>query len=219
VNDSLGRVVAGPSDVLWTRYNSYYGPYSRRCALPGCSSNVDVRPEPTTGPYYNLASREQKVPSTIISVGAVSTLWATGALYNSNKEQLRGCKLATTCPTPTEIDTNFAGVIALTYFNGRHYGAMGASGGNVVFSVDDTTLAAPSALVADAAGITDVAVDASGIYWANGTTGKILRCATLTGCAGSGETLATNQTGAARIALDAKFVYWATPTAIMKVAK
>ena len=53
----------------------------------------------------------------------------------------------------------------------------------------------------------------------NGTTGKVLRCATLAGCSGSGETLATGQVGATRIALDAKFVYWATPTSVMKVAK
>ena len=62
-------------------------------------------------------------------------------------------------------------------------------------------------------------MDASGIYWVNGTTGKVLRCATLAGCSGSGETLATGQVGATRIALDAKFVYWATPTSVMKVAK
>ena len=53
----------------------------------------------------------------------------------------------------------------------------------------------------------------------NGTTGKVLRCATLTGCAGSGETLATGQVGATRIAVDAKFVYWTTSTTVMKVAK
>jgi hypothetical protein len=160
------------------------------------------------------------VPSKIISVGAVSTLWATGGLYNSNKEELRACPLATPCPTPTEIDTAFASVRALTYFNGKHYGAMSAAaGGNVVFSVDDTKPGAPTTLVADAAGISDVAVDASGIYWVNGTTGKVLRCATATGCAGSGETLATGQVGATRIVLDASFVYWATGNAVMKVAK
>jgi hypothetical protein len=62
-------------------------------------------------------------------------------------------------------------------------------------------------------------VDASGIYWVNGTTGKVLRCDTLTGCSGSGETLAVGQIGAWRIALDEDFVYWATTTSVMKVAK
>ena len=220
VNDSIGRVVAGPTDVYWTRYQSYYGPYSRRCVLPGCSPVVGVRPQATTGPYYNLPAREQTVPSKIVSVGAVSTLWATGSLYSSSKEQLRACALASACPTPTEIDTAFGSVRALTYFNGMHYGAMTSSaGGNVVFSVGDAAPGAPTTLVADAAGIADVAVDASGIYWVNATTGKVLRCATAAGCAGSGETLATGQVGATRVALDAKFVYWATSSAVLKVAK
>jgi hypothetical protein len=220
VNDSIGRVVAGPTNVVWTRYQSYYGPYSRRCALPGCGSIADVRPEPNTGPYYNDPARELTVPSQIVSVGAASTLWATGSLYNSNLRQLRACSLAAACPTPTELDTEGNTVVALTYYDGKHYGASFANGGgNVIFSVNDVAPGARTILVADAAGIKDVAVDASGIYWVNGTTGRVLKCATLTGCAGSGETLATGQVGALRIRLDGKFVYWMTPTSVMKVAK
>lgn len=223
INDGIGRVVAGPKDVLWTRYGTVgnYGPYSRRCALPGCASNVDVRLKGAVD-YSANPAREQSVPSKIVSVGAVSTLWATGSLYNDPQKQLRACPLASTCAVPVEIDTGAAGVSALTYFDGKHYGASGASGGgSVVFSLSD---AAPGAgaralLVSDAAGIADVAVDASGIYWVNAVTGKVLRCAKLTGCSGSGETLATGQTGAIRIRLDAKFVYWMTTTSVMKVAK
>ena len=220
-NDGIGRVVAGPNDVLWTRYSDF-GPYSRRCVLPGCASNVDVRLKGAVDYSVNPA-REQSVPSKVVSVGAVSTLWATGSLYNDPLKQLRACPLASACAVPVEIDTGAAGVSALTYFDGKHYGASGASGGggSVVFSLSD---AAPGAgaralLVSDAAGIADVAVDASGIYWVNAVTGKVLHCAKLTGCSGSGETLATGQTGAIRIRLDAKFVYWMTTTSVMKVAK
>ena len=53
VNDSIGRVVAGPTDVVWTRYQSYYGPYSRRCSLPGCTSNADVRPKASTSVFHS----------------------------------------------------------------------------------------------------------------------------------------------------------------------
>jgi hypothetical protein len=218
VNDTIGRVVAGPNDVLWTRY-TYYGPYSRRCALPGCASNVDVRTK-GTGNYSVDPAREQSTPSAIVSVGAVSTLWATGALYNDNYKQLRACALGSPCAVPIEIDTAASSVSALTYFDNKHYGASGAAGGgSVVFSVADATPGARALLVSDAAGITDVAVDASGIYWVNGSTGKVLRCAKLAGCSGSGETLATGQTGATRIRLDAKFVYWMTATAVMQLAK
>ncbi len=217
VNDSIGRVVAGPTEVVWTRYQSYYGPYSRRCTLPGCASIADVRPKPTTGPYYDMATREMTVPSKIVSVGAVSTLWATGALYNDNYKQLRACGLASPCPTPTEIDTAAAYIVALTYHDGKHYAATGTG---TIFSVSDAApTAARTPLVTDTNGITDVAVDASGIYWVNGTTGKVLRCANLAGCQGAGETLATGQTGAKKIRLDAKFVYWATTTSVLKVAK
>lgn len=220
VNDDVGRIVAGPTDVLWTRYQSYYGPYSRRCSLPGCSANVEVRVAATTGPYSSNASREMTVPSKVVSVGAVSTLWATGALYSDNLKQLRACPLTSACATPTEINTDGASVSALTYYDGKHYGASSASGGgDVIFSVGDATVGARTLLVADASGITDVAVDASGIYWVNGTTGKVLRCAALTGCSGSGETLAVGHAGALGVRLDAKFVYWMTKTTVMKVAK
>ncbi|MBX3223763.1 MAG: hypothetical protein KF795_24840 [Labilithrix sp.] len=220
VNDTIGRVIAGPTDVLWTRYQSYYGQYSRRCSLPGCASSVAVRPIPTTGPYYDSPQRELTVPSRVVSVGATSTLWATGGIFNDSTKNLRACPLASSCPTPTEIDTAEFTVSALTYYDGKHYGASGATGGgNVIFSVSDAAPGTRALLVSDAAGIADVAVDASGIYWVNGTTGKVLRCKTLKGCMGAGETLAVGQTGARRIALDASFVYWSTPTAVMKVAK
>ena len=220
VNDSIGRVVAGPNSVMWTRYDSYYGPYFRRCALPGCTSNVDVRSMSATGSYSTSVTRELTTSLNIVSVGATSTLWATGGLYNDNSKQLRACPLASACTTPTEIDTGGNSVSALTYHDGKHYGASFATGGgNVIFSVSDASPGARTPLVSDAAGIADVAVDASGIYWVNGTTGKVLRCTKLTGCMGSGETLALGQIGARRIAVDEKFVYWMTSTAVMKVAK
>ena len=231
VNDSIGRVVAGPSTVAWTRYQSFYGPYSRRCdSLPGCGTVAEVLKKPTTSPtngYYNDPARELTVPSKVISVGQTTLLWATGGVYNSNAKQLRACPLAAGCTAGTDIDTSFGSVTALNFFNGKHYGAMFAqSGGQVVFSVNDVNPGAPTVLVADASGITDVAVDASGIYWINATTGKILRCANLAGCPGSGETLASFTPVAInpndprpRIALDAKFVYWSTKTTVMKVAK
>ncbi|AKU93929.1 Tryptophan synthase alpha chain [Labilithrix luteola] len=219
VNRTIGRVVAGPTDVLVTRYGGR-GPYSQRCHLPECSSMIDVRPEPASGSYDADPARELDTPSHTVSVGAVSTLWATGSLYNDNYKQLRACSLATACSTFIEIDTAAKPVTALTYYDGKHYGASYAEGGgNVIFSVSDASPGARTLLVGDAAGITDVAVDASGIYWVNGTTGKVLRCSTLTGCNGSGETLATGQNGASRIRLDDKFVYWMLPTSVMKVAK
>jgi hypothetical protein len=222
-NDTIGRVVAGPNTVLWTRYNSYYGPYSTKCTPPACLTKDVVRPEPTTGPYYNDTTRETVVPNRIFSVGATTTVWATPTLYNDNNKQLRYCTYGTSCATPGEISRGtFYGVSALTYFNGYHYVAIGNSTsptGDVIAQISDTTPSVPSALVGDMQGISAIAVDASGIYWVNGTTGRVARCATLTGCAGSGDTLATGQGGAFDIAVDDTYVYWATATAVRKVAK
>lgn len=222
VNDGIGRVIAGPNTVLWTRLQSFYGPYSERCTLPQCRDNLVVRPQPTSGPYSQVPDREQTIPTRVTSVGAAHTLWATGSLYNSNVKQLRACPLAGACPTPIELDTGANSVSALTFHAGKHYGASfaGSGGGNVIFSVDDANpTAARVLLINDAAGIVDIAVDPSGIYWVNGTTGRVAKCPTLTGCMGTGETLATNQQGATKIRLDSKFVYWLMPTAVMKVAK
>lgn len=214
----VGRIVTGPTDVLWTRFNADHGPYSMRCALPGCASNVPVRLGAETGPYSSLPSRELTLPATVVSVGVTSTLWATGGLSDDASKQLRACALATSCPTPTEIDTGGAPVSALTYFDGKHYGASPTDGGDVIFTVSDAAPAARTMIVPDAKGISDIAVDASGIYWVNRTTGTVRHCATPSGCT-SGRILAAGQTGAHRIRLDDGFVYWATPTAVMRLAK
>ena len=208
--------VAGPTTVLWTR-SSYYGPYTDSCSLPGCATITPVRPKGTTQYSVNPA-REQTLPTAITSVGAKSTLWGTGSLYNDNTKQLRSCSL-TSCTTPTEIPGDSA-IVALTYFNGQHYGATndGFAAGATIFSVPDATPTATTPLASDAQGVTDVAVDASGIYWVNGTSGKVLRCKALTGCT-SPEILATGQTAATHIRLDSKFVYWSLATSVMKLAK
>lgn len=223
VNDAIGRVVAGPTSVVWTRDQGYYGPYSSKCTPPACTTVDPVRAKSATGPYYNDVSREMTVPSTIFSVGATKTIWATGSLYNDNNKQLRYCTFGSACTTPAEISRGqFYGVRALTYFNGNHYVAMGNSTnptGDVIASISDATPSTPSPLVGDSMGIKAIAVDASGIYWVNGTTGRVARCATLTGCMGSGETLATGEAGVKDVAVDDKYVYWATETAVRKVAK
>ncbi len=184
--------------------------------MPACSSNVAVRTKPTTGPYDQNAARELKVPSEVVSVGATSTLWATGSLYNDSYKQLRACPLATACTAPTEIDTDAAAVSALTYFDGKHYGATSAG---AVFSVSDASPGARTPLVSDAAGITDVAVDASGIYWVNGTTGKVLAARRSRDVWAAARRSRRGRRAASRIRLDAQYVYWMTTTTVMKVAK
>ena len=186
-----------------------------------------VRPKLNSGPYYldNNAnpSHEMDFPTKIFSVGATKTVYATPSLYNDSNKQLRYCTFGTPCTTPAEISRGqFYGVKALTYFNGNHYVAIGNSSnptGDVIGSISDASPSTPTPLVGDAQGISAIAVDASGIYWVNGTTGRVAKCATLTGCMGSGETLATGETGAKDIAVDDKYVYWATDTAVRKVAK
>lgn len=217
VNDSIGNIVAGPNALVWTRYQSYYGPYSNKCALPACSSVENVRLKPTTGPYYSDPAREQDVPSKVISAGVNTTLWSTGGLYNASVN-LRSCALGATC---SPIDIPGAGAQALTYYDGKHYGAGNSSPGDAIFTIADTVgTTTRTPIVNDDDGISDVAVDASGIYWVNSTTGQVRRCATLAGCSAAQiETLATGQTGATKIRVDAANVYWMTSTKVFRVVK
>lgn len=217
-NDRFGALVAGPNDVYWT-IAGYNAPYSHKCTPPACSSFSEVRPYVSSAPYpYDspqTPTHEMTIPTSIVSVGATSVIWATGGLYNDSK-YMRSCALAAACPTPTEIEG--AGASALTYYGGKHYGAAGTT----IFSIDDAAPTTARANVApEAAGVVAMAADASGVYWVNATTGNVRRCAKLTGecAAGEVETLAVGQTGATGIAIDANNVYWAMPTKVMRVVK
>ncbi len=216
----IGVVVAGPDALYWTRDDRNLGPFSRRCALPECTTTSEVRVVGNVD-YNTAPARELTRPSSVVSVGANSVLWGTGGLGNDSTKQLRSCVLANPCTTPTEIDNGGAFVVALTYFDGHHYGISKSTSGSTIFRVSDaasTTTATPVA--ADEAGVFSIAVDASGIYWANGATGKILRCPKLDGCnAEEIETLAVNQTNTSRIRVDANNVYWQRETKILRLAK
>lgn len=217
VNDFIGRIVAGPNNVSWSRTQSFYGPYIRSCTLPGCSPVLGLRPippDPATNPGH-----ETTKPIVTMAAGPTKLLYAT-SIYNDGVTHLRSCGLGAACPTPTNIDTAGSTVVALTQSAGLFYGSSAnGAGGQVIWSASDVDPTKRTPLVTDAAGVSDIAVDASGIYWINGTTGKVQVCKTLTGCAGGGDLLATGQTGATRIRVDAKFIYWMTPTAIWKLAK
>jgi hypothetical protein len=219
-NDVIGALVAGPSAVYWTRAG-YYAPYSEKCTPPACTDISYVRPYVTTGSQYNstaVPDHEMTIPTSIVSVGANTVLWSTGTLYNNAMKWLRSCALASTCTTPTEIATAPTySVSALTYYSGKHY----VASAQALLSVDDVANTTTTANIAsDATGIVGIAVDASGIYWVNGTTGTVKRCPKLTGCtSGEVQTLATGQNGATGIAVDATLVYWALPTKVEAVVK
>jgi hypothetical protein len=209
VNESLSRIVAGPNHLVWAR-RGYNGPYLQSCTLPACSVHQTVRPEP---PDQTDPGREMTNPITVMAVSATKVFYATN-IYNAGA-RVRACGLGGVCSSPTNIET---GAFALAYFDGKLYGATSATtgSGNVIFTVaDGTTTTNPVA--ADAAGISSLAIDASGIYWSNALTGKIQRCP-LAGCSG-GELLAGGQTGADRIQVDDKFVYWKAGNVVMRVAK
>jgi len=218
LNENVGALVAGPNHGYWTRANNC-STYSRRCSLPNCTNVADVRPivNSCANNYTSTANvtHELIVPSTTVSAGANTVVWGTGGTYNGSGSGIRGCPIGTTCNTWTEITAG--GPSALAYFNGNHYAANNAN----IYSVADTAGAATKTdLASDAAGIVGMAVDASGIYWVNATTGSVKRCAKLTGCTtGEIETLAVGQTGAIGIAIDTNNVYWAMPTKVMRVVK
>jgi hypothetical protein len=215
-NNVIGRIVAGPNNVAWSRAQSFYGPYTQQCALPACTTVTFLRPIPPD-PASN-PGREFTSPFVTMAAGPTKLLYAT-TIYNDGTTYLRSCAFGAPCGSPTKVDTG-GFVSALTFYAGSFYGASAASGGgSVIWGATDAAPTARTALVSDVAGVADVAVDASGIYWVNGTSGKVLRCPKLTGCTGGGDLLASGQTGATRIRVDAKFIYWMTPTSVMKLAK
>lgn len=219
VNDTIGNVVAGPNAVVWTRQD-YSGPYIEKCVLPACSGVATIRPMPGSGYYGDNPAREQDVPTHKFSPGANTVLWSTGGLYNASVFA-RSCAMSdTNCTSPTDVDTA-AGIIAVTFFNGKHYALASAQNGDSIISVADAAgTTTRSILASDDDGTTDIAVDASGIYWVNGTTGQVRRCPNLAGCtAAQVETVAIDQAGAKRIRLDANNVYWMTDTKVFRVVK
>jgi hypothetical protein len=65
---------------------------------------------------------------------------------------------------------------------------------------------------------TDLAVDATGVYWINADELAIKTCG-LNACVGGPTTLAKGLSAPKYLALDAKFVYWVDGTSILRVAK
>lgn len=65
---------------------------------------------------------------------------------------------------------------------------------------------------------TDLAVDATGVYWINSDDHAIKTCA-LSACVGGPTTVAQGLTAPRDLALDEKFVYWVDGTSILRVAK
>jgi hypothetical protein len=212
VNKLISRVVVAPGRLVYA-VQSFNGPLIKSCGLPGCTSPSTVRPE-----QASATATDSDTSNPILSLAASTTEVLYGsAVYGVGGVSVRACAFPS-CASPTNVGIGSSGGVGLgvTFFNGKFYFATPGGGSDSIWTVVDgaTTKAT---FGADNGGISDLAADASGVYWANATTGKILKC-DLGGCAG-GTLLASGQDGAKRIRVDAKFVYWMTPTAVFRLAK
>lgn len=222
-NETLGRIVMGPTKGVWTATNSYYGPRIRKCERPGCTSVADLKSE-YSGNWASLPDRETAVPFMHASVGTTKVMWATGGLASGADVQLRYCTIGQSCTTPGDVSRGTYGAVESLFFAvDKHYVAIEETPGatkTVIASTPDALPGSFTPLLIDAKGVSSLWVDSSGIYWSNGVTGKIARCSKLTGCtAAEIEVLATGQTGATSVRADASTVYWIAGANVMAVAK
>ncbi len=211
VNRTLSRVVVAPGRLVYA-VRGFNGPLIKTCVLPGCTTPTTVRPE-----QASATAADSDTANPIVTVGASTTGVLYGsAVYGVGGVSVRGCTFPS-CASPTNVGVGSGGAaMGVTFFNGKFYFATTGGASDAIWTVTDGATTKTS-VGSDAGGISDLAVDASGFYWSNATTGKILKC-DLTGCAG-GTLLASGQDGATRIRTDAKFVYWMTPTAVFRLAK
>ncbi|MDB4934856.1 MAG: Tryptophan synthase alpha chain [Labilithrix sp.] len=212
VNRNLSRLVVAPARLVYA-VQSYQGPFIKACNLPGCTSPSTVRVEQASS---TATTSDTSNPITTLAASSTEVLYGS-AVYGVGGVSVRACAFPSCGQTPTNVGVGNGGTaVGITFFNGKFYFATSGGSSDAIWTVvDGATTKSPFG--ADSGGISDIAVDASGVYWSNATTGKILKC-DLTGCPG-GTLLAAGQTGAARIRVDAKFVYWMTPTAVLRLAK
>jgi hypothetical protein len=133
---------------------------------------------------------------------------------------LRTCPEATGCGAPGTVAGTDGILLPFRVHRGRAYWIGETSGVTFVFTcpLDDCT--SPTPLAQDAAGLKEVAVDDSGVYWLNDVTGTIRHCP-LTGCPADAEAtyLVRDRAKPELMALGPGFVYWIEDRTIVRIAK
>jgi hypothetical protein len=203
----VSKLAASAAHVAWSRGRDVYA-----CAHPGCSSSTDYQivsnTTAITGPYA-------------MAIGANDLFYGDAT---AGVAALKRCALdGALCAAPAQVTQSYmTAAVALGYHAGIVYGAFkgndNQAGDGRVWSVAAT--GGPIVPVAtDVGGISDLAVDASGVYWTNAATGALYTCP-LAGCP-QPTPLVTGQAAGTmkRVRVDASAVYWMTDNAVYRLAK
>jgi hypothetical protein len=200
---SVFGLIASPSGIFYG-FNGPPGNVLAKCMMPGaggCGSQ---------GAIANV--------KTTLVVASDSYVYFTAMLGDASFEQLYSCPTSATDCVPTPMNTGYKQVFA--YMNDLYIlfpvgGPMqtigkcpgtGCGGGGATPVVTTTY------------GMNEIAVDASGVYWTQGTG---IKACPLTGCVGGPTDVAVNQGMPQSLRLSGGFVYWANAmdNTIRRVAK
>jgi hypothetical protein len=200
---SVGGFITSPSGFFYA-FKGPPGDVLSRCLMPaaaGCGSS---------GAIANFKTTPLVASDTFV--------YFTAALGDSGFEQLYSCPTDATNCVPTPINTSYLKLFA--YQNDLYIllpvgGPMqtigkcpgtGCGNGGV------------TPVVTTNYGMTEIAVDASGVYWVRGANIQACR---LTGCVGGPVDVALNQGMPQSLRVSGGFVYWVNPTdnTIRRVAK
>jgi hypothetical protein len=208
---AIVAVVSDGTNVFWN--DSGYGQVLS-CAVGGCGGMPDVLASNIGTPWYGLATDANDVYFAGRSDGTVYSCPKAGCGSNGPNTIVGGL----TGPFALAVDSD---TVYVTTYDPNNAGTPAP-----VVSCPLTGCMSPTILSASEATPTGIAVDGSGVYWAdeaNGNAGSstVAYCPK-SGCPQGGPTvLASSLQGAFLVALDASFVYFTDYVGgqVMRVAK
>jgi hypothetical protein len=200
---SVSGIIASPSGFFYA-FNGPPGNVLAKCMMPsaaGCGS---------TGAIANV--------QTTLLVASDTFVYFTATLGDASFAQLYSCPTSATNCAPTPMNTGYKQVVA--YLNDLYILFPVGGPMQTIAKCPGTGCGGGGAtpVVTTTYGIDEIAVDASGVYWTQGTG---IKACPLTGCVGGPTDVAVNQGTPQELRLSGGFVYWAngTDNTIRRVAK
>jgi hypothetical protein len=209
-----GAIVGVATDGVNAYWNDASLSQVFSCAIGGCGGNPTQIAAGIGTPWYGI---------TLDATNVYFAGRSDGNVYACPKA---GCMGGTATPLVTGLTGPFGLAVDATDVYFTEFDPNNLSTPGPVAKCALTGCASPTIVAAAQATPVGIAVDGSGVYWANqaagnATAGTVAYCPK-SGCPASGPTtLASGRNGPFLVALDADFVYWTETTGgnVMRVAK